>query len=88
LNLVAKEYVASKVNNKGQLILSEFTGVAEEMPYKYLINPYDVTSISNSISQVLKTSDEEKHNVMEKLRSYVEENDIFKWLDSFLEKLG
>lgn len=88
LNLVAKEYVASKVNNKGQLILSEFTGVAEEMPYKYLINPYDVMSISNSISQVLKTSDEEKYIVMEKLRSYVEENDIFKWLDSFLEKLG
>ncbi len=88
LNLVAKEYVASKINNKGQLILSEFTGVAEEMPYKYLINPYDVTSISNSISQVIKTSDEEKFIVMEKLRSYVEENDIFKWLDSFLEKLG
>ncbi|MDD3013798.1 MAG: trehalose-6-phosphate synthase [Candidatus Gastranaerophilales bacterium] len=87
LNLVAKEYVASRINNGGQLILSEFTGVAEEIPYKYLINPYDVTSISNSISQVIKTEEEQKDTIMKELRNYVEQNDIYKWLDSFLEKL-
>lgn len=87
LNLVAKEYIASKVNNGGNLILSEFTGAAEEMPYKYLINPYDITSISNAIANALKTEVKQASHMTE-LRKYVKENDIFKWLDAFLAELN
>ena len=88
LNLVAKEYIASRINNTGQLILSEFTGAAEVLPHRLLINPYDVRSVSNSISKVLKTPKERQVKDMTELRNYVKENDIYKWLDTFLEMLG
>ena len=88
LNLVAKEYVAARIHNGGQLILSEFTGAAEEMPYRALINPYDVTSIAEAIGTVLKTDETVRYKSMSETRAYVKENDIYKWLDKFLELLG
>lgn len=87
LNLVAKEYAAAKIDNSGALILSEFTGAAEEMPYKYLINPYDINSIANSIYAMLDLDEEKKKSEMVKLRDYVKKNDIFKWLKDFLKEL-
>jgi trehalose-6-phosphate synthase len=88
LNLVAKEYVASRIHNGGQLVLSEFTGAAEEMPYRALINPYDVTSIANAITQVINTPETERYQSMQETREYVKNNDIYKWLDRFLALLG
>lgn len=88
LNLVAKEYIASRIYNGGNLILSEFTGAAEELSHRYLINPYDTKSISDAIAKALFTSSEiDKIQEMKELRDYVRKNDIFKWLDSFLYEL-
>jgi alpha,alpha-trehalose-phosphate synthase [UDP-forming] len=87
LNLVAKEYIASRCNNSGTLILSELTGAAEEMPHKYLINPYDTNSIAKAILMALKTDEKQKILQMADLRSYVKENDIFHWLNAFLAEL-
>jgi trehalose 6-phosphate synthase/phosphatase len=88
LNLVAKEYVAARIHNGGQLILSEFTGAAEELPYRELINPYDVTSIANAIGQVISTDETVRYKTMEATRAHVKEHDIYKWLDNFLALLG
>jgi trehalose-6-phosphate synthase len=87
LNLVAKEYVSSRINNTGTLILSEFTGAAEEMPYRYLINPYDSLSIASAIEATLKGNESKKNSEMENLRNYVCQNDIFKWFNIFLSEL-
>lgn len=87
LNLVAKEYVASRSNNSGALILSEFTGAAEEIPHKFLINPYDTNSIATAIKRTLESDEKQKILQMAELRSYVKENDIFHWLDAFLREL-
>jgi trehalose-6-phosphate synthase len=87
LNLVAKEYVSSRINNSGTLILSEFTGASEEMPYRYSINPYDSVSISSAIEATLKGNEVKKSSEMSNLRNYVKENDIFKWFNNFLTEL-
>ncbi len=87
LNLVAKEYVASRVNNDGMLILSEFAGAAEELDTGYSVNPYDVRSISEAIYRAFNNNDEEKEKIMEKLRDQVKVNNIFKWVDDFLAEL-
>lgn len=87
LNLVAKEYAAAKIDNSGALILSEFTGAAEELPYKYLINPYDANSIANSLLAILNLNEEKRALEMANLRDYIKKNDIFKWLKDFLKEL-
>ncbi|MEI7474532.1 MAG: trehalose-6-phosphate synthase [bacterium] len=87
LNLVAKEYIASKVNDSGMLILSEFTGVAEELAPKSLINPYDSNSVSNAILKTFTASEEEKTKLMSDARDYVKNNNIYVWVDKFLELL-
>lgn len=87
LNLVAKEYISSTVNNSGTLILSEFTGAAEEMPHRYLINPYDSWSIASAIEATLKGNEAQKSSEMANLRNYVRQNDIFKWFNIFLNEL-
>lgn len=87
LNLVAKEYAASKIDNSGALILSEFTGAAEELSYNHLINPYDINSIANAIQSILDLHEEKRASEMANLRDYVKKNDIYKWLKDFLKEL-
>ena len=87
LNLVTKEYIASRINNDGMLILSEFIGASEEIDTGILINPFDVRSISNAILKAIKTSDEEQKRIMTYLRQHIKENNVYKWVDSFLCRL-
>lgn len=84
LNLVSKEYIASRVNNNGTLILSEFAGAAEELDTDNKINPYDVKSISNAILKAVNTPIKDKQETMLKLREHVKTNDIYKWVNDFL----
>jgi alpha,alpha-trehalose-phosphate synthase [UDP-forming] len=87
LNLVTKEYIASRINNDGMLILSEFAGAAEELDTGNIINPFDIRSISNGILRSIKMSGEEKQRIMIKLRQQVREKDVYKWVDDFLCRL-
>ena len=87
LNLVTKEYIASRINNDGMLILSEFAGAADELDTGNLINPFEIRSISDAICHVIATPDEEKQKIMTNLRSHVKENNIYKWVDYFLSQL-
>lgn len=87
LNLVTKEYIASRINNDGMLILSEFIGASEEIDTGNFINPFDVRSISNGILRAIKASNEEKQRIMTNLRQHVSENNVYKWVDNFLCRL-
>ena len=49
MNLVAKEYLATRVNNDGVLILSELAGSSKELPQALLVNPFDIEQLSQSI---------------------------------------
>ena len=53
MNLVAKEYVAAKVDGRGALVLSEFTGAADKLSQAWLVNPYDIRGMKSTIMAAL-----------------------------------
>lgn len=83
LNLVAKEYVASRAGS-GVLILSPFAGAAEELAAALLVNPYHPEEISDRIKYALEMPEAEKAERMEALYSVVARHDVLWWIDSFL----
>lgn len=88
MNLVAKEFVASRINHDGVLILSEFAGAAAEMGAALLVNPYDVDAVGESIRLALSMPPEDRHARMQALRHRVLEYDIHGWARAFLDGLA
>ncbi len=89
LNLVAKEYVISKDNEEGVLILSEFAGVSVQFREKALIvNPFDEDEIAEAIYMALKMKPSEKKERLKALRQIVEEMDVKWWLSEFLKDIS
>ena len=88
MNLVAKEYVASKTDEKGVLILSEFAGASEELEGSILVTPYDIEEFSECIKRALKMPDKEKVSRMEALRKQVSEKNIHKWITDILNEIS
>lgn len=88
MNLVAKEYVASRVDNRGVLVLSEFTGAADELTNALLVNPHDIGSLKNTIMQALEMPLDEQRRRMRTLRRRVREHDVQDWSHTFLSALA
>lgn len=87
MNLIAKEYVASRTDESGVLVLSEFAGAAQELRRALIVNPHDVDGIVSTLDRALKQSPEETRRRMRWLRSTVRRHDVFDWADSFFEAL-
>jgi trehalose 6-phosphate synthase len=87
MNLVAKEYVASRVDNDGALVLSSFTGAGRELSCAYAINPYHPEDIADAIFQALETSPRERAARMKAMRSWIQEHNIFYWAGDYLRAL-
>lgn len=87
MNLVAKEFVASQIDKKGVLLLSEFAGAAEELEGAVLVNPYDIEEFSNCIKMALEAPVEEKTSRMKTLQKQVKEKDIYKWISDVLSEI-
>ncbi len=86
MNLVAKEYCASRAKNDGVLILSEFAGAAANLHNgALLVNPYDIKGVADAIKRAYDMSDEEKRDRMRLMRRSIRKNDIFRWVSSFLK---
>jgi alpha,alpha-trehalose-phosphate synthase [UDP-forming] len=88
MNLVAKEYVASRHDQAGALVLSEFTGAAIELPQAYLVNPHDIEGLKNVIVRAVHDSSREKARRMLALRKRVFSHDVTRWAADFLRALG
>ena len=86
MNLVAKEYIASKNDGDGVLILSSFTGAARELSESLLINPYAVDEFAQTIKEAVEMAPEEISRRMKKLREIVRERNIYRWADRILTK--
>lgn len=84
MNLVAKEYIASQVDEKGVLILSEFVGAVAELNKAIIINPFDVEHFADMIRRGLEMPEEEKKRRMQKMRAYVQTHNIFDWINDNL----
>ena len=88
MNLVAKEYVASHVNDDGVLVLSELAGAAAELAGAMIVNPYDVDEVARSIARALSMPDAERRTRMHALRQRVSEHDVHRWAAEFLDRLA
>jgi len=87
MNLVAKEYVSTRVDNGGALVLSEFTGAAAELPESYLVNPHDLDSLKGTMVTALETPAVENRARMRAMRRRVRTNDVRAWAKSYLKAL-
>ncbi len=88
MNLVAKEYVATRLDGDGVLVLSEFTGAADELREALLVNPHDDEALKDSIVRAVEMHRHERRERMEAMRSTVKANNVADWADSFLQTLG
>ena len=88
MNLVAKEFVASRVDGDGVLVLSEFAGAAAELGEAVVVNPYDVDATAEGIRVALTMTEKERRGRMEHLRRRVSEYDVHHWASLFLEALN
>jgi len=79
MNLVAKEFVSSRIDGDGVLILSKFTGAVAEMPEAILINPFDVGEFANAIKQAIEMPEGERRRRMKTMRDTVASNNIYWW---------
>jgi len=86
MNLVAKEYCASNVRDGGVLILSEFAGAAVQLQRgALLVNPHDIDGVAHAIARAAKMGPGERRPRMRRLRKIEEEQDVFRWVGSFLD---
>lgn len=88
MNLVAKEYVASRVDNKGVLVLSEFAGAADELGSAIRINPHDIDGLKEAIMRAIEMPSSEQGRRMRALRRRVREHDVEDWSQDFLDALA
>lgn len=87
MNLVAKEFIASRKDRRGVLILSELAGAASELQQAILVNPNDRETLKNGLIKALSLGEDEMERKMSAMQAVVKENDIQKWLQSFLNDL-
>lgn len=87
MNLVAKEYVAARQDDRGVLILSRFTGAARELRDAIIVNPYDIQSTADSIAQALDMNIDEMIERMRSMRRFVKEHNIYWWAGSLIGAL-
>jgi len=87
MNLVAKEFVASRTDRDGALILSQFTGAARELPEALLINPYSIDDTVAGIKEALNMPRVERHKRMSRMRKTVRSNNIYNWAASIITEL-
>jgi len=87
MNLVAKEFVSSRVDGDGVLILSQFTGAAIELEEALLINPYDISGFARKIKEALEMPEVERRRRMKAMREVVANNNIYWWGASTVSKL-
>jgi trehalose-6-phosphate synthase len=88
MNLVAKEYVAARSDDRGVLVLSEFTGAADELAGAIMVNPHDIDGMKEKILAAVQMDPREQRKRMRRLRRRVLEDDVVKWSQSFLSVLS
>ena len=87
MNLVAKEFVAACTDDRGVLVLSEFTGAADELSGALLVNPHDIDGLKDAVVRAAGMDAREMRARMRKLRRRVLADDVGKWSRTFLRTL-
>ena len=88
MNLVAKEFVASRNHNDGTLILSRFAGASQELQGAIIINPYDIEKSADAIKQALEMTKEDQYQRMIQMRLVIVRHNIYSWAASLLRTMA
>jgi trehalose-6-phosphate synthase len=88
MNLVAKEFVASREDQDGVLILSQFTGASRELHDALLVNPYDTGQVAEMIRRALEMPSEERQARMRRMRRVVREHNVYRWAAELILELS
>ncbi|HUB83559.1 MAG TPA: trehalose-6-phosphate synthase [Bryobacteraceae bacterium] len=88
MNLVAKEFVASRDDDCGALILSQFTGASRELEDAIVVNPYDTQQVGEAIHQALTMDSEERVRRMRRMRRVVKEQNVYRWAADIVHELS
>jgi len=87
MNLVAKEFIATKSDERGVLILSETAGASMEMSKAIIVNPNDKDGIVNAIKEALEMPEAEKRKRNSQMRERLKNYDVVRWAEDFLVNL-
>jgi len=87
MNLVAKEFIATRQDERGVLILSCFTGAARELRDALQVNPYDIDQTAEAIRAALEMQPDEKQVRMQRMRRQVREHNVYRWAGSLIGEL-
>jgi trehalose 6-phosphate synthase len=87
MNLVAKEFLAARRDERGVLILSQFTGAARELRDALRVNPYDIDQTAEAIRVALEMDPEEKQARVHRMRKVIKEQNIYRWAGSLITEL-
>jgi trehalose 6-phosphate synthase/phosphatase len=88
MNVVAKEYVACQVADPGVLVLSEMAGAAATMREALQVNPYDIDETAEAIHRALTMEEPERHSRIEALRRRERRDNVYAWIERFLDAAG
>jgi trehalose 6-phosphate synthase len=84
MNLVAKEFVAARDDERGVLVLSQFTGAARELTEALIVNPYDLEDASSALAAALAMSPDEQRDRMAAMRTFLSEFNVYRWAGRML----
>ncbi|MDH4115416.1 MAG: trehalose-6-phosphate synthase, partial [Burkholderiaceae bacterium] len=84
MNLVAKEYIAAREDDRGVLILSQFAGAARELHEALIVNPYHIEEVAEALNRALGMPAEEQRERMVSLRRLVREFNVYRWAGRML----
>jgi trehalose 6-phosphate synthase len=87
MNLVAKEYVASRIDERGVVVLSEFAGAADQLTDAVLVNPHDIEGLKAALLEALNMPAQEQERRMRAMRTQVSTYDVTRWADEFVSSL-
>lgn len=88
MNLVAKEFVSARDDEKGALILSQFTGAARELKDALIVNPYDIGQMAEAIKVALEMPLSEQEEKMRRMRSMIKDHNIYRWASELVGELA
>ena len=87
MNLVAKEFIASRNQNDGVLILSQFAGASQELLGAMIINPYDIEQTADAIKSALEMPKEIQHHKMKQMRRVIMGHNVYSWAADILKTM-
>jgi trehalose 6-phosphate synthase len=84
MNLVAKEFVTARDDERGALVLSRFAGAAQELTDALIVNPYDIDGVADALARALDLPGTEQQSRMRRMRLWIAQHHIYRWAGQML----